>query len=195
MNREKPNDPFTDLALGILLGAAALAGILWAAGAASARLSGNGVPRHQPFGGLAAFAHFTDPSAAWHSPVGPPAIYWTITGTAILLLAVLVWLGVWLWQHERSGADTAKYPEQIEGLADRREVKASAGPKTLLAQAGTLRPSVTEPTPRDVGWQLGTAAGPAAGWESGTRWSCSARQAQAKVSTSSSPQSSTPPAR
>ena len=46
-------------------------GILWAAGVASAVLSGHQVPHGRPFGELSAFAHAGDPSVGWDAPVGP----------------------------------------------------------------------------------------------------------------------------
>ncbi len=58
-----------DYALSLIASAVALAGLLWEARAAG--LAGHRVPNHQPFAGLAAFAHFRNPSVAWHGPVRP----------------------------------------------------------------------------------------------------------------------------
>ncbi len=96
-------EPVRDLSLIGLAAAMVLVGVLWAAGAASARLSGHRVPHGHPFGELAAFAHFADPSAGWRSPVGPPGLYWPVTFLALSLLAVLGY-GAWrLWHPARAG--------------------------------------------------------------------------------------------
>jgi type IV secretion system protein VirD4 len=159
MTGERSNEPLTDIALGALVAGMVVTGVLWAAGALSARLSGHRVPHGHALGELAAFAHLGDPSLGWHAPVGPPGLYWTVTAAGLALVGAAGW-AVWrLWRSNGRATDPARHPEQIEGLAGRVEVKAAAGPKALLAQAGTLRPSLTRPEPRDVGWRLGTSRG------------------------------------
>ena len=61
----------TDLLLGAMAVSAVLVVVLWAAGAASAWVSGHRFPRGDLLAGVAAFAHGGDPSRAWHAPVGP----------------------------------------------------------------------------------------------------------------------------
>jgi hypothetical protein len=62
-------EPVRDLSLICLAAAMVLVGVMWGAGAAAAGLSGHRIPHGHPLGELVAFAHFADPSAAWHAPV------------------------------------------------------------------------------------------------------------------------------
>ena len=90
-------------------------------------------------------------------PVGPPLLYWGVTGSALLLaVAVIVAIGRLVSAESRRKGDD---PTSIVGLADRGQVKAVAGATALLARASTLRPSVLHPVPADVGFSLGTACG------------------------------------
>ena len=150
-------EPGRDAALIGLAALMLLVGTLWVAGVASAHLTGHRTPQGHPLGELAAFAHVGDPSAAWHAPVGPAAAYWAMTFFCLSLL-VLLGYGAWRLFHPREGS-ASRDPTTIEGLADRKEVQAAAGPKALLGRAGTLRPSVAQPKPADVGWYLGHSRG------------------------------------
>lgn len=150
-------EPVRDLSVIGLAAAMVLVGVLWAAGAAAARLSGHHVPHGHPFGELAAFAHFADPSAGWHAPVGPAGLYWPVTFIALSLLGFLAY-GGWRLLRPRP-AGTSDDPERIEGLANRRQVRHAAGEKALLRRATTLRPSVSRPVPADVGLLLGSSRG------------------------------------
>jgi type IV secretion system protein VirD4 len=151
-----PAEPMKDTALvGLAVGALTV-GTLWAAGVISARISGHRPPRRHPLGELAAFAHIGDPSAGWHEPVGPPAVYWSITAVMLALLAALA---VASWRVFRSNPHDADDPKKFDGLAERREVKAAAGAKALLAHAAILRPSVSKPSPSDVGVRIGASRG------------------------------------
>ena len=153
----RPPSEATDMALYAVASGVALLGVLWLAGAASARLSGHRVPHGNLFVGLAAFAHAGDPSRAWHAPVGPPVLYWAVTGAALaLVVAAGVMVRRILAGERRKASDD---PTRIEGLADRHQVKAAAGPAALLARAATLRPSLGHPTPADVGYYLGSSRG------------------------------------
>ena len=73
----------SDLALGAVAVGAVLVGVLWLAGAASAWVSGHRIPHGDLLAGAAAFAHGGDPSRAWHAPVGPAVLYWTLTGVVL----------------------------------------------------------------------------------------------------------------
>lgn len=159
MSQQRSNEPLTDAALVALVGAVAVTGVSWAAGATSAWLSGHRVPHGRPLGGLAALGHLADPSAGWHTPMGPVVLYWAVTAAALAAAGVVAYVVWWLWRGGGHAADTARHPERVEGLAQRREVKAAAGEKALLAQAAVLRPSLSDPDARDVGWQLGSSRG------------------------------------
>jgi type IV secretory pathway TraG/TraD family ATPase VirD4 len=75
-----------------------------------------------------------------------------VTLASLAFLTVLVWR---LFRADRRKAtdDATK----IEGLADRHQVTVAAGPKALLARAGTLRPWFDRPGPADVGYCLGSS--------------------------------------
>ena len=147
----------SDLTLYAVAGCSALVGVLWLAGIASARLSGHPMPHGHPLAGLAALAQAGDPSRAWHAPMGPTALYWTMTAVALSVFGAAVVLArhVLSAEHRKYGDD----PTRIEGLADRHQVKAAAGASVLLARAATLRPSLTHPRPKDVGYYLGSSKG------------------------------------
>ena len=147
-----------DVWLGLLAGAAGLGVVLWAAGAASAWLSGHPIPRRTPAAGYVAFSHVGDPSLAWGAPVGPAGLYWTVTALAVVLAAGLV-LGVWRLARSAPAASRPSDPSRAAGLASRPQVRHAAGPKMLLRRAFTLRPSLARPRPGDVGYQVGTSRG------------------------------------
>jgi type IV secretion system protein VirD4 len=132
------------------------AGVLWAAAVASAVLSGHPVPHGRPFGELSAFAHSGDPSVGWDAPVGPAVLYWTVTAIVVVASFALTWLAWRLWHAVSVATDD---PTRVEGLADRRQVTAIAGSKALQTRATTLRPSLTHPTPGDLGYFLGRSKG------------------------------------
>lgn len=145
----------TDAALYTVAGAIGLLGVLWLAGAASARLSGHRFPHGEPLAGLDALVHAGDPSRAWHTPVGPAVLYWVVAATAIVLVTVIVGVlrRLLVGEHRQAGDD----PTRIKGLADRRQVRRAAGVRALLGRAATLRPSLTHPAPTEVGYRLGTS--------------------------------------
>ena len=147
----------TDHALTAVLTGAGLVGVLWLAGVASARLSGQRIPHADAFAPLRAFGHPGDPSLAWHASVGPPPLYWGMTASFVTILVVALWGGFRLFRRDpgRSPSD----PTKADGLAARRQVVAAAGPSALLARGRTLRPSVTRPRPRDIGYRLGSSRG------------------------------------
>lgn len=158
-NAQSHSEPTADLGLvGIVL-LMLIVGALWLAGTASAVISGHRAPHGHPLGELAAFAHVGDPSLGWHAPVGPAVLYWALTAVTLSLLGLLVW-GAWrIFRPARPNAWSGDDPTKLDGLADRAQVLAAAGPKALVAQAKVLRPSLDRPKPRDVGWFLGTSHG------------------------------------
>jgi hypothetical protein len=136
----------------------AVTAVLWAGGVVSAVLTGHPVPSRHPLGGLAAFAHAGDPSLGWHSPVGGPVVYWAAESVVVLAAAAI---GVAGWRVFRSSHDRLQVddPTRVVDLADRRQVASAVGSGSLLRQAGTLRPSLSRPEPRDVGFFLGRSRG------------------------------------
>lgn len=151
------NESGISLALGALLGAFALGLLLWLAGACSALVSGHRLPQGHVLAGFTAFGHAGDPSAAWGQPVGPPTVYWLLT---LLVLTVVAALAVLAWRAWRGGGDRRTVdPTGLPGLASRHEVKVAAGRKALLKRASNLRPSLHNPRPADVGYDLGYSRG------------------------------------
>jgi type IV secretion system protein VirD4 len=150
--------PSADVALGLLAALAASALLLWAGGAASARVCGHPVPHGQLWAGLVALAHASDPSDAWRTPMGPPAVYWTCTALSVLSATVVVGVGFRLLRRavptSRRGSVLA-----AQGLATRAEVRRAASARSLVARCKTLRPSLERPRPVDVGYRLGASRG------------------------------------
>ena len=149
---------YEDVAFGLLVGVAAVTGVFWAGGAASAWASGHRLPHGEPLAGLAALAHLSNPSKAWHSPVGPPEIYWACTAAALAVASFVAFAGWRLWRFD-VGANKTTSPVRAEGLALRSEVRRAAGARALVARSKTLRPSLQRPRPADVGYHLGTSRG------------------------------------
>jgi type IV secretion system protein VirD4 len=145
-----------DYVLFAIAAVVALAGALWLAGAVSAKLAGHQIPKHRPFAGLAAFAHFGDPSVSWHGPVGPAFLYWTVAAAVFVVPGILVAL---VWHSLRRTSGREPKVEQVEGIATRREVTSAAGVRALLGRGSTLRPSVTRPAAVEIGYRLGRSLG------------------------------------
>jgi type IV secretion system protein VirD4 len=145
----------TDTVLVALLGAAGLAGVLYAGAACSAWLARHRVPPARLLASFVAFAHLGDPSVAWRAPVGPAVLYWPVTALALVVAGFITYGGWRLWRS--AGTPTRSLdPSHVDGLATREEVRRSAGSKALLARSATLRPSIRRPGPGDVGYRLGT---------------------------------------
>ena len=121
-------------------------------GLLSAFLSGNGWPSHTP-SLLALWSHASDPSAAWHVPVGPVGFYWLIT---VLVIAVAIG-GPWylFTRYTNRSHDRATDLDKLPGFASAREVRAVASKRYLLARAKILRPSLVKALPGDLGFLLG----------------------------------------
>jgi len=147
----------TDHAIVALIVAAGLTATLWVGASASALLSGHRPPRLALVDGLRAFSHLRNPAAAWRTPVGPALLYWCLTAGCLGLAALAVYLGRRV--SRRPGCSTAESPESVEGLATRQQVRRTAGPHALTGKAASLRPSLTNVKPGDVGYRLGGARG------------------------------------
>jgi type IV secretory pathway TraG/TraD family ATPase VirD4 len=144
-----------DIALIGIGGVVGLSGLLWVAGALSALVCGHPVPRGRALAGLLAFDHLGDPAAAWGAPVGPPAVYWTVSLVVIVAAAATTWalyrLISWLGLVG-PGA-------RSDGLAARAQIRRAAGVRALTHQGKLLRPATNAPRAADVGYLLGRASG------------------------------------
>ncbi len=141
----------------VVAGAMVVGAVLWAAGAMSALVAGDRVPRGRPLAGIEALAHFGDPGLPWGTPVGPAVLYWgvnVVVGISVTGVAVAVWRIA-----RRTGKHGEQDPTRIEGLATRRQVEAAGGAKLLVARAKVLRPSLSRPEARQVGYFLGSCRG------------------------------------
>jgi type IV secretion system protein VirD4 len=125
-------------------------------GLLSSFLSGNGWPSHHTPSLVALWSHASDPSAAWHVPVGPVWFYWL---TTVLVIAVAIG-GPWylIARVKNRSRNRATDLDKLPGFARPREVRAVAGKRRiLLARAKILRPSLVKALPGDLGFLLGSS--------------------------------------
>jgi len=150
-------DELANLGIGILIGAALLAVLLRAAGTVAAWTIGIAQPSGGPGTGLAVLLDPGNPSAALQAPGLHPVAYWL---TTIVLLGAVGAVGIWLWRMFRaSGRSTNLDPSRIPGIATRADVLRAASPTALMRRATHLRPSLSNATPSDVGYQIGHSRG------------------------------------
>ena len=150
-------DELTNAALIGLVGMSGVALILRASGSVAAFLTGTAQPAAGPASGLGVLFTPGDPATALDAAGLNPVIYWIVTA---LLLAGLCVGGGWVWVRlRRHTRKTETDPRRLAGTATGHEVSQTASGKALLRRAGTLRPSVEDPAPSDVGYLLGTSHG------------------------------------
>lgn len=150
-------DELTNAALIALIGAFGLALALRGAGSVAAFLSGTPQPTAGPASGLGVLFNPADPAGALDAVGLSPVVYWIVT---TLLLAGIVVGVAWAWMLlRRHNRKVETDPRRLAGISTAHEVKTTASAKALLRRAGTLRPSLTEPTPADVGYLLGSSRG------------------------------------
>ncbi|HQU00593.1 MAG TPA: type IV secretory system conjugative DNA transfer family protein, partial [Acidimicrobiales bacterium] len=141
----------------VIAGAFGLFFAFAAGGLLSALLSGHGLPTHHVAGSLSAWAHTSDPSFAWRTPVGPAWLYWSATSVVFAVTVIVASFMTRIVRRDmRKNADD---PTRISGLADRHDVMVAAGAKHLLQRGSILRPSVVKPTSKDLGLFLGSSRG------------------------------------
>src|SRR5699024_8825069 len=144
----------------LMIGLVALFGlalILRAAGSITAFLAGTRQPTSGPGAGVGVLFRPGDPGAALEAPGLNPVVYWVRTP---LLLAVLGAGVGWVWMRLRRHTRQVELdPRPAAGVATRHDVQATASEAALLHRAGSLRPSLENPTAADVGYRLGTSKG------------------------------------
>jgi type IV secretory pathway TraG/TraD family ATPase VirD4 len=133
-----------------------LDGALWTAAALSSRLSGHQWQAWNPIAPITAFAHFSRPSQAWGSAMGPATLYWAIS--LVFALAYLL-AGLLSWRGMRSRPGHERDPLRTEGMADRAQIRSFAGRRAALRRASVVRPSLSQPRASDVGFFLGRSRG------------------------------------
>ncbi|CEH01631.1 type IV secretory system conjugative DNA transfer family protein [Propionibacterium freudenreichii] len=140
----------------LMAGLAALFGLvltLRAAGTVAAFLTGAAQPKAGITGGLAVLFDPANPDDALDADGLNPVAYWI---TLALMLALLGAAGAWawtLWRRHTRAVDVD--PHHLAGTATSHEVATAASAKQLIRRATTLRPSLSDPAPRDVGFLLG----------------------------------------
>ncbi len=150
-------DELTNLALGLLVAAAALAALLRGAGSVAAWVTGAGQPTGGIEAGLGVLAHPGDPSVPLGAPGLSAVAYWITAAVLILAVGMLGW---WAWRLLRErGRQVRADPYRIAGIATRAEVARTASEAALLRRAGHLRPSLDKPRPADVGYRIGASRG------------------------------------
>jgi type IV secretion system protein VirD4 len=155
--RPSPTGLERDWAAFVLGGGVGLGAVLWGAGWLSAWVAGEPSPHGHPWAGFIAFAHVGNPSVAWGSRVGPAVLFWTVL--AVLVVVPMV-IGITIWcLIRRRRLDADEDPTRIEGLATSRQVDRTAGERALLARSQTLRPSLSNAKPSEVGYWLGSSRG------------------------------------
>ena len=140
------------IAVGGLLG---VAFVLRIAGSVAAFLTGTTQPTAGMTGGVAVFFDPADPGGQLGTNGLNPVVYWIV---AALMLTGLAVAGFWAWgMIRRLTRQAAHDPHRQEGIATRHEVAKAASTKALMRRAGTLRPTLDNPAPADVGYRLGSS--------------------------------------
>ena len=151
------DDGLTNAALIAICGVFVFAVLLHVAGTLAAFVTGSQRPSAAVSAGLRVLAQPSTPGAALGaSDLSTPA-YWC---SVVLLVALLIGLGWTMWVlvsrvRHRSGHD----PSCIQGTATKRDIDDTASERALLRRGQTLRPSLTRPTAREVGYLLGKSRG------------------------------------
>ncbi len=97
------------------------------------------------------------------TPAGCVVPLVTVRVVAIVLVLILLAVGVagaMMWfRWKQSDAHFVFEMRYRDGWAKRGEIRKHASAKAMLARASTVRPSLPNPTPTDVGWRLGKSMG------------------------------------
>ena len=150
-------DELTNLGIGLLVAAAALAAILRGAGSVAAWISGADQPAGGVEAGLGVLLDPLDPAVPLDAPGLNAVAYWITAAVLILAVGALGW---WVWRLAREhGRQARTDPYRIAGIATRAEVARAASAKALLRRATHLRPSLDKPRPEEVGYRIGAARG------------------------------------
>lgn len=150
-------DELTNFLMIALIAVFSVAVVLRAAGTVTAFLAGLGQPKAGIAGGVGLLLNPTNPAEVLRAPGLNTILYWSVS---VFLLLVLGGAIGWAWvrwrRHSRSvDAD----PRRLAGTASSHEIVTSASAKALLRRAATLRPSLDQPKPEDVGYLLGRSRG------------------------------------
>lgn len=150
-------DELTNFLMIALIAVFGVAVVLRAAGSVAAFLAGTAQPQVGIAAGVTLLFSPTNPAEVLQAPGLNAILYWSI---AILLLLILGSAIGWAWvRWRRHSHNVDTDPRRLAGTASSHEVATSASAKALLRRAATLRPSLEQPEPADVGYLLGRSHG------------------------------------
>ena len=150
-------DQLLNLAISVIVTVSLLALVLRATGALACWLSGLPQPTSSWAAGLGVITRPAAPSLPLGAAGLNPVIYWAVT--AIVLTGIAV-AAIKAWAVVKASSRRAQFdPHRIAGTATSDEIRWAASAKALLKRATTLRPSISKPTPEDVGYRIGVAHG------------------------------------
>jgi type IV secretion system protein VirD4 len=145
-----------ELFAGAVLSAGGVVALLWGGAVTSAFFCGQRLPRFRLAAVLSLPHQWREPARAWGSPVGPTWLYWTLT---VVEIAVLIAAALFVHTKLRGGSSGRSTRASRDGTAARVQVRQTAGERTLLARAQTLRPGKADATANDLGHRLGRSRG------------------------------------
>ena len=153
----RPGDELVNLALGGLAALLALAALLRAAASIAAWATSGPQPDGGIATGLLVLARPTYPAEVFEAPGLNVMAYWAMVALLGATLACGVWATFrWVTRGRRQATND---PRRIDGTATISEAAIAASPRSLLKRSETLRPSLTKPAPRQIGYLLGHARG------------------------------------
>jgi len=161
--RHSGSDTLTNLTLGIIAGAFAFALLLWVGGHLAAWVTGAHAPTASIPEALVILAHPADPATVLGATGLHPVAYWTALAVLLAAAGSLAW-GAWRVFHRPKGL---RDPHAIDGIATGAEVARAASGRALRRRGRTLRPSLEQPAPAEVGYRIGSG---------GDRSPCSTRR-------------------
>jgi type IV secretory pathway TraG/TraD family ATPase VirD4 len=151
------DDELVNLGLILITAVGSLAAMLRVAGTIAAWLARTPGPKGGLESGFRVLTNPTDPAVALESSGTPAVLYWFVLVVLAGLVGVAAYAAWRLIANTRQ--TTCRDPRRIAGVATARDVQGVASEKALLARGHTLRPSLSRPTARDIGYLLGTSHG------------------------------------
>lgn len=146
-----------DLAIGLLLGAALLCGLLRISGSVAACLTHVPMPSGGLEAGLRVLLDPADPARAFSSAGLPAPVFWSVV--VVLSGTVVASAGAVHHLVRRGGGTKRIDPARAVGTATAVEAARAASARTLLRRGRTLRPSIDRPAPTDIGYLIGRSHG------------------------------------
>ena len=151
------DDDLVNLGLILIAAVGVIAAILRLAGSVAAFVSGASQPKGGWEAGFRVLNHPGDPASALDAEGLAAWLYWLVL---ILMVGTVAAAGLVLWRRIGSMRHkTTHDPRRLAGVATGRDVRAVASHKALVARGRTLRPSLDNPGPSDIGYQLGRSRG------------------------------------